>query len=63
MRKELTWGNVLHGGHLLKFGHIDNFYERVVRYTGYPYFLWDDVVYKVENRRYKETHYTRQDVR
>lgn len=33
-------------------GHIDNFFK-VVKQTGYPYFEWNDMVYKVDENTYK----------
>jgi hypothetical protein len=35
-------------------GHIDNFFK-VVKQTGYPYFEWNDMVYKVDENTYKTT--------
>lgn len=66
MGKELNWKNVIHGNHQLSFGHIDNFFNQVVVPTGYPYFIWSDRVYKVEDRyntiRFTDTGYTVNDI-
>lgn len=35
-------------------GHIDNFFK-LVKQTGYPYFEWNDMVYKVDQDTYKIT--------
>ena len=36
-------------------GNINIFFE-LVKQTGYPYFEWNDMVYKVDENDYKPTH-------
>lgn len=60
---EVSWRNVLdyrYNWH----GSRDSFFKTVVVPSGYPYFLWNDRVYKVtkDDKWYEETNYTLQDL-
>ncbi|KON87389.1 hypothetical protein AF332_11500 [Sporosarcina globispora] len=54
---KFTWKNVIHGEHALRFGHIDNFFNQIVVPSGYPYFIWNDIIYRVEDR-YSKNRFT-----
>jgi hypothetical protein len=52
-QSKIKWDQVLISKYNLD-RHIDEFFKTVKR-TGYPYFEWNDFIYKVEIDTYKNT--------
>ena len=52
---EPTWINTLNSD-FKYYGHIDDFYSMVVRPSRYPYFVWNERVYKaIDSGTYEDT--------
>lgn len=44
------------------FGDINEFFEKIVKPSGYPFFEWNGVIYKVHKRPYTKIEFTLQEV-
>jgi hypothetical protein len=58
-----TWKDIVNYKHLpSKFTCMATFFKTVVLPSGYPFFLWNDRVYKVEGADCSDTGFTISDI-
>ena len=53
VQEELTWENVLASSHSKSGTYLHKFFEEIVIPSGYPYFAWNGVVFKVVFKKVK----------